>query len=273
MGFAKLDTRILDSTLWLGGMEMKLTFITALLMARPHEALEPLEEIDDEGPTGYAVPAGWYGLVEASGPGIVARAGLDPQRGLEALDRLAETEKRSFSPDFGGRRMIRTRHGYLILNFMRYRDHDHGSADRVRRYRERQRGNGGNGGNGTVTRNVTPVTPPVTQSESEVKSQRAEVKKKDKAPTRPAALADVEAFWAAEKLHGGARAAANFWDYYESNGWKVGGKAPMKNWQAAARGWARREFERSPGPGGRPAPDAPIAGSKYPSTVDSGSDF
>lgn len=32
---------------------------------------------------------------------------------------------------------------------------------------------------------------------------------------------------------------ANFWDYYESNGWKVGGKTPMKNWHAAARRWIR----------------------------------
>ena len=29
-------------------------------------------------------------------------------------------------------------------------------------------------------------------------------------------------------------------DHYESNGWKVGGKAPVKNWQAAARNCFRR---------------------------------
>ena len=33
--------------------------------------------------------------------------------------------------------------------------------------------------------------------------------------------------------------AANFYDYYSSNGWKVGGKAPMKDWQAAARRWIK----------------------------------
>ena len=36
----------------------------------------------------------------------------------------------------------------------------------------------------------------------------------------------------------------NFFDYYESNGWKVG-KNPMKDWKAAVRQWERREKEFS----------------------------
>ena len=35
--------------------------------------------------------------------------------------------------------------------------------------------------------------------------------------------------------------AEQFFNYYESNGWKVGGKAPMKNWKAAVQSWAARE--------------------------------
>lgn len=31
----------------------------------------------------------------------------------------------------------------------------------------------------------------------------------------------------------------DFYDYYCSNGWKVGGRAPMKDWQASARRWMR----------------------------------
>jgi hypothetical protein len=31
--------------------------------------------------------------------------------------------------------------------------------------------------------------------------------------------------------------AQKFFNHYESNGWKVGGKTPMKNWRAAARNW------------------------------------
>ena len=36
--------------------------------------------------------------------------------------------------------------------------------------------------------------------------------------------------------------AESFYDYYESNGWKVG-KNPMKNWKAALNGWIRRDSE------------------------------
>lgn len=31
--------------------------------------------------------------------------------------------------------------------------------------------------------------------------------------------------------------AEKFFNYFQSNGWKVGGKAPMKDWQAASRNW------------------------------------
>ena len=37
-----------------------------------------------------------------------------------------------------------------------------------------------------------------------------------------------------------ATEAKSFCDYYNANGWKVGGRACMKDWQAAARNWIRR---------------------------------
>lgn len=37
--------------------------------------------------------------------------------------------------------------------------------------------------------------------------------------------------------------ATKFFDHFESNGWKVGGRATMKCWMAAARNWARRSAE------------------------------
>ena len=38
--------------------------------------------------------------------------------------------------------------------------------------------------------------------------------------------------------------AANFFDYYQANGWRVG-KNLMKDWEAAARNWKRRQGEFS----------------------------
>ena len=35
--------------------------------------------------------------------------------------------------------------------------------------------------------------------------------------------------------------AEKFYDHYEANGWKIGGKSPMKDWKAAVRNWYRRD--------------------------------
>ena len=58
--------------------------------------------------------------------------------------------------------------------------------------------------------------------------------------------------------------AEKFYNYFQSNGWKVGGKAPMKDWRAAARNWMlntvkfnNNESNRQPGTG------KPKAGNLY----------
>lgn len=38
--------------------------------------------------------------------------------------------------------------------------------------------------------------------------------------------------------------AEAFIDYYEANGWKIGGKSPMKDWKAAVRQWKRHDQQR-----------------------------
>lgn len=152
MAFVKLDTGILDSTLWLE-RDVREVFITALLMAMPKEFKieQPQIEVNSLKHTGFEAPAGWYGFVEASGPGIVNRALVERHAGLKALTRLGETESESRSHEFGGRRMIRVNGGYLILNYMKYRDRDHTAAERQRRLRERKKEK-------NVTRNVDTVT-------------------------------------------------------------------------------------------------------------------
>lgn len=49
--------------------------------------------------------------------------------------------------------------------------------------------------------------------------------------------------------------AATFFDHYEANGWKQGGRTPLKSWRAALRNWARRNAKNSRGftPAGAPA--------------------
>lgn len=150
MAFVKLDTGILNSTLWIE-REQREIFITALLMAEPREYTEPVPQIKvgELEWTGFEAPPGWYGYVPAASFGIINRAGVDREAGMEALRRLGEPEAESRSKEFGGRRMIRMDGGFIILNYMKYRDKDHTAAERQRRLRERKR---------AVTRDALDVT-------------------------------------------------------------------------------------------------------------------
>lgn len=51
----------------------------------------------------------------------------------------------------------------------------------------------------------------------------------------PPNLEEVKHFFEEEKSS--KLEAEKFFNYFQSNGWKVGGRAPMKDWRAAARNW------------------------------------
>jgi hypothetical protein len=163
MPFVKLDTGILNSTLWVE-RECRELFITALLMAEPQEFLSPNPQIAVRSlePTGWDVPPGWYGFVPAAGVGIIRRAIMDQDLGMVALERLCSPDPESRSGEFEGRRMARIDGGYIVLNYMKYRERDYTGAERQRRYRLRKNG---------VTRNDVEVTRDITQAEVEVKAE------------------------------------------------------------------------------------------------------
>ena len=65
-------------------------------------------------------------------------------------------------------------------------------------------------------------------------------KEKDKDKDRiPSCIEDVKTFFLSILNLPGVE-AEKFYNHFTSNGWKVGGKAPMKNWKAAAKNWATR---------------------------------
>jgi len=176
MAFVKLDTGILNSTLWVARDERDI-FITALLMALPHELTEPVEQINALSleKTGFVVPPGWYGFVQAAGPGIVRMAMTDPVAGMQALQRLGEPDQESRSTDHEGRRLVRVDGGYIVLNFMRYRDKDSTAAVRAQRYRERKKVAASQGDGARVTRDASQkITIAEAEAEAEAAIQGAE---------------------------------------------------------------------------------------------------
>ena len=51
---------------------------------------------------------------------------------------------------------------------------------------------------------------------------------------------EVLAYFVSERAGNHAK---KYYDYYESNGWRVG-KNPMRNWQASARNWIARDADQ-----------------------------
>jgi len=96
-----------------------------------------------------------------------------------------------------------------------------------------------------------------TETETETETEK-EGGEKAKTVTRktprftPPRVEDVEVFGQEQGIGGNGNAQA-FHDHFTSNGWKVGGKAPMKDWQAAYRNWCRRDFGSRKTPTGVPS--------------------
>ena len=81
----------------------------------------------------------------------------------------------------------------------------------------------------------------VQNTDNRIQSTEKEQKKKNSRFSKPS-LEEVKAFIAEKKL---SVSADRFYDYYESNGWKVG-KNPMKDWKATVRNWARNDTVKKP---------------------------
>lgn len=194
MAFVKLDCGILDSTLWVDRAAREI-FITSLLMADPFEVKEPMPTIQVRGlqPDTFVVPVGWYGFVAAAGPGIVQRCGMDKEVGIIALERLAQPESESRTPDHEGRRMVRVDGGYIILNYDKYRQKDHTGAERAKRYRERKMASRVTNGESRVTSRH------VTQAEAESYSENT------------GATEGFEAFWKVYPKKRARRSAEDAW--------------------------------------------------------------
>lgn len=83
----------------------------------------------------------------------------------------------------------------------------------------------------------------VNENVNEIHKERLVPKRTNARAQKPGSVEEVEQYM--QTMQNGpanpSQTASAFYDYFESNGWKVGGKAPMKDWQAAARNWCRNE--------------------------------
>lgn len=112
-----------------------------------------------------------------------------------------------------------------ILNFAgKYKIKSEKNAERVSQWRDKQ----------AVTKNVTHYTDVTLHDCNNDKVKEIKVKESKVGFVRPE-LFEVQNYF--EEL-GNLNEAEGFFNYYESNGWKVG-KNPMKDWKAASRNWIK----------------------------------
>lgn len=134
------------------------------------------------------------------------------------------------------------------------------SAETFENISKRNRENGKNGGRPpkkssthelaeTQNNPENPNNPEKTEDRSKKKEVRSEKiedseRKADKPPRarfQPPTEAEATAYFAEQGSS--EKEAKSYIDYYIAKGWKIGEKAQMKNWKAAARNWIRRSAE------------------------------
>jgi predicted phage replisome organizer len=137
---------------------------------------------------------------------------------------------------------------------------DNDNANRVRRFRERQKEqmlsdryesvtncNESKSKNKSKSKSKSispPIVPPLGETVCDEKPKKSKVFVK---PT----VEEIRAYCTERK---NSVDAETFFDFYESKGWLIG-KNPMKDWQAAVRTWER---DRSRGSGNPPRRDEPF---------------
>ncbi len=74
-----------------------------------------------------------------------------------------------------------------------------------------------------------------TKQDKQLKQSETKKGKNENLRFSPPKIEEIESFFLEQESS--KSEAQKFFNYFESNGWLVGGKTKMKNWKAAARNW------------------------------------
>lgn len=225
-GFTKLFGTLVSSTIWREDNTTRVVWITMLAMADRN------------------------GNVQASVPGLAAFANVSLDECVSALKKLTEPDPWSRTKYKEGRRIVEIDGGWNIVNYIKYRelgrevDRTAYMREKQREYRQRVSSDSVDSvGNHTLS---TPVNKSLTvpyisasasESASESASATASEQKQIKRGFASPSLDECKTAF----IESGSTAEQGeaFFNFYESNGWKVG-KNQMKSWRHAAAGWIAR---------------------------------
>lgn len=170
---------------------------------------------------------------------------------------------------------------WITVNWQRYQEVDSTNAERQARHRESQKrlaqSNESNGvmpvivepcnGDNTVTLSRVTTRPPDSNSPPATQTPQGEVAKPRKSgPVIPESIEVAIEYGKTIDL--AEEDCRDWWDHFKSNGWKVSGRATMRDWEASMRRWKRENLKRaqaeqSKSPAKRDAPTAPVQNVDY----------
>ena len=220
--YTKLFNSIVTSTIWTEDDKTRIVWITMLALADQN------------------------GEVHASIPGLARLAGVPLSDVESAITKFLNPDQYSRTPTNEGRRIAAIDGGWELLNHAKYRrmaslaDQKDANAKRQKRHRDRNatvtHSNGSvTGSNATVT-----VETDKAEAEADSKAEVSNTKRVAPAPSRFVKPSPQEVAEYGATLNPPFTKSAEFADFYDSKGWKVG-QTPMKDWRAAVRTWHRKD--------------------------------
>jgi hypothetical protein len=209
MGFTKLDSGIVDSSIWSEPESTRVVWVTFLAKSDSH------------------------GFVGASYSGMMRACNVSKEKFDAAILTLESPDDDSRTPDYDGRRIERVEGGWVVLNYKKYREYshsDHPEAVRKREYRSRD-----------SLGHVPKMTGHSASASASASLSVVAVKEVNR--LIPPTLEMVTAY--CEERKNGID-PENFIDTYKSRGWMIG-KNKMKDWQASIRTWEKNNVSSGRG--------------------------
>jgi len=232
--YAKLFSRITESSLMEEPLPVRYVFVMLLAISDPQ------------------------GYVIGTDVALARKLNISLHDFTSALDKLKATDPDSGSPELEGRRIVPSdaERGYRIVNFIAYRDTKDPMDRReyMRNYMAKYRKTHKPVNSRKLV--LTDLTHAEADAEADANEEAEEedkgvclLKSKEGGTGgrfKKPSLEEIKLHFAKSGLP--ESEAEKFFNYYESNGWRVG-KNPMKSWHGAAGNWKKnfeeRRFENS----------------------------
>jgi hypothetical protein len=197
-----------------------------------------------------------YGRVEASIIGLARAANVSLDECKTAINVLESPDIHSRNQDNEGRRIEKIDGGWIVLNYVKYREKaKERNADWWKEYRKDRKDTGKPIKYDTYHNNITTnhnisqqsatnhnnitTTETETETQTETDTEKEHIQKKKQKESyafKPPSIDDINLYC---KEINFLLDASHFIDFYASKGWMIG-KNKMKDWRAAVRTWQKR---------------------------------